>query len=145
MADAPQTYQNHVRWHPIFHFFLGPVMLINFIWSAVLFFMHPGWEQGRWLVVSFALVVMALLARVNPLKAQDRVIRLEEQLRYQRLLPANLAERAGALSIGQIIALRFASDAELPELAQKVLENKLSKPDEIKRTIKNWRADTLRV
>ena len=133
MADTPQTYQNHVRWHKPFHFFLMPVMLINFIWSVVELILYPGWDQGRWMVVSFALVVMAFLVRVNALRAQDRVIRLEEQLRYQRVLPADLAQRASALPVWQIIALRFASDAELPEIVRATLENKFSKSDEIKR------------
>ena len=145
MADAPQTYPNHVRWHKPFHFFLLPVFLINFIWSAVEFFMYPGWDQGRWVVVSFALIVLTILTRINPLRAQDRVIRLEEQLRYQRILPADLAQRASALTVWQVVALRFASDAELPELIRQTLDNKFSKSDEIKRAIKQWRADTVRV
>lgn len=145
MADAAQSYQNHVRWHPPFHFFLMPVMLINLIWSVVLFFRSPGWNQGEWVVVSLGLVVMTSLVRINPLKAQDRIIRLEEQLRYQRLLPADLARWAEAFTLGQIVALRFASDAELPELVRRVLDHELTKPDEIKRAIKHWRADTLRV
>jgi hypothetical protein len=145
MADAPQSYANHVRWHPIFHFFLAPVMLVNFIRSVVLFIKQPGWTAGEWVVMSFALVVLTLLVRVNPLRAQDRIIRLEEQLRYQRVLPPDLAARASQLSIGQIVALRFASDAELPELARQTLDGKFAKPAEIKKAIKNWRADTLRV
>ena len=145
MADTPQNYQNHVRWQKSFHFFLLPVFLINFIWSVVEFFLSPGWEPGRWVVVSFALIVLTILTRINPLRAQDRVIRLEEQLRYQRVLPPELAQRAHALTIWQIVALRFAPDAELPDLVRQTLENKFAKTDEIKRAIKNWRADTLRV
>jgi hypothetical protein len=120
-------------------------MLLNFIWALVLFVRSPGWDRGRWVIVSFALVAAVYLIRTYSLKVQDRLIRLEEQLRYQRTLPADLAGRAAALALHQIIALRFASDAELPELVQQVLEGKLSKPDEIKRAIKNWRPDTLRV
>ena len=78
----PQTYANHTRWQPTFHFFVVPVMVINFIWSIVEFVMTPGWNSGRWAVVSLALVVLAFLVRLNPLKAQDRIIRLEENLRY---------------------------------------------------------------
>jgi hypothetical protein len=96
-------------------------------------------------VVSLALATLAGLVRINPLKAQDRIIRLEEQLRYRQLLPADLAQRTTALTTGQIIALRFASDEELAGLVQQVLEGKLTKPAEIKRAIKNWRGDTLRV
>jgi len=145
MADAPQSYKNHVRMHPPFHYFLMPVMLINFIWQVVLFVLRPGWTQGEWVVVSAALVIMAFLVRINPLRAQDRIIRLEEQLRYQRVLPQDLAQRAATLRPGQIIALRFASDAELPGLVRQALDNNFAKPDEIKRAIKDWRADTFRV
>lgn len=145
MADTPQTYANHTRWHPPFHFFVVPVMLINFFWVVVLFFRNPTWTQGWLVVVSLALVVLTAIVRSNPLRAQDRIIRLEEWLRYQQLLPADLALRARTLTAGQIVALRFASDEELEGLVRHVLEGKLTKPAEIKREIKNWRADTLRV
>lgn len=145
MAATPQTYANHVRWHPPFHFFLMPVMLINVVWSITQFVRNPGWDQGWWVVVSLALVVLAALARTNPLKAQDRIIRLEEQVRYHQLLPADLAAQTGALTTGQIIALRFAPDEELAGLIRQVLEGQLTGPAEIKRAIKNWRGDMLRV
>ncbi len=145
MPETPQSYATHVRRHPLYHYFVAPVMLLNFIWAVVLFVRSPGWDRGKGVIVSFALVAAVYLIRTYSLKVQDRIIRLEERLRYQQLLPADLAERAGALPLPQIIALRFASDAELPELVQQVLEGKLSKPDEVKRAIKNWRADTFRV
>lgn len=145
MADTSQTYANHTRWHPPFHFFLAPVLLINLIVAIVQCVRFPGWERGWWIVVSLALIVVAALSRLNPLKVQDRLIRLEERLRYQQLLPADLARQTSALTPGQTVALRFASDDELPELVRQVLEGELTKPAEIKRAIKNWRADTLRV
>lgn len=145
MASTPQTYANHTRWHPPFHFFLVPVLLINLVWSIVLFVKNPGWTQGWLIVVSLALLVLMFLVRINPLRAQDRIIRLEEQLRYQQILPADLAREAANLRAGQIIALRFASDDELPGLIREVLEGRLTKPADIKRAIKNWRADTFRV
>ena len=144
-ATTAQTYENHVRWHPPFHFFLMPVMLINVVWAIVQFVRHPGWDQGWWIVVSLALATLAGLVRINPLKAQDRIIRLEEQLRYRQLLPADLAQQSATLTTGQIIALRFTSDEELAGLVRQVLEGKLTKPAEIKRAIKNWRGDVLRV
>lgn len=140
-----QTFANHTRWHPPFHFFVVPVMLINFIWSIVQFVMKPGWNSGWWIVVSLALLVMMFFVRLNPLKAQDRIIRLEEQLRYQRLLSPELSQQTSTLRPGQIIALRFAGDDELEELVCGVLAGRLSKPVEIKRAIKAWRADTFRV
>jgi hypothetical protein len=145
MADTSQTYASHTRWHPPFHFFVVPVMLINFVWSIVEFVKTPGRNQGWWIVVSAALVVLAFFARTNALKVQDRIIRLEEKLRYQQLLPADLAQQAGSLAVGQIIALRFASDGELEGLVREVLGGRLTKPAEIKKAIKNWRADTFRV
>jgi len=146
VADqSPQSYENHTRWHAPFHFFVAPVLVTNSVIAVVQLIRDPGLERGWWVVVSAALVVLAGLVRLNPLKAQDRVIRLEESLRYYQLLPADLAERAAALTTGQTIALRFASDAELEGLVRDVLEGRLTKPDEIKRAIKVWRPDTLRV
>jgi uncharacterized protein DUF6526 len=145
MADTQQSYANHTRWHPAFHFFVVPVMLINFVWAIVDFVKNPGANQGWWIVVSAALVGLALIARLNALKAQDRIIRLEERLRYQQLLPAELAQQCGSLPIGPVIALRFASDEELEGLVREVLGGRLTKSAEIKKAIKNWRGDTFRV
>ena len=145
MADTQQSYANHTRWQPPFHFFVLPVMLINFVWAIVDFVRTPGWNQGWWILVSLALVVLAFLVRVNSLRVQDRVIRLEERLRYQQLLPAELAQQCGSLGIGPTIALRFASDEELEGLIREVLAGRLTKSAEIKKAIKNWRGDTFRV
>jgi hypothetical protein len=145
MAATQQSYANHTRWHPLFHFFVAPVMLINFIIAIVQFVRTPGLSQGWWIVLSLALMGLAGLTRLNPLRAQDRIIRLEEKIRYQQLLPTDLARQTDALTRGQIIALRFAPDDELEELVRQVLEGKLTKSAEIKGSIQNWRADTLRV
>lgn len=145
MADTQQTYANHTRWHPPFHFFVMPVMLINFVWAIVEFVRTPGLNQGRWIVVSAALVGLAFVARINALKVQDRIIRLEERLRYQQLLPPELAQQCRSLHLGQMIALRFASGEELEGLVREVLGGRLTKSAEIKKAIKNWRGDTFRV
>ncbi|MFS8084386.1 MAG: DUF6526 family protein [Acidobacteriota bacterium] len=145
MAETQQSYANHTRWQPPFHFFVLPVMLINFVWAIVEFVKTPGWYQGWWIVVSLALVVLAFLVRINALRVQDRVIRLEERLRYQQLLPADLSQQCGSIAIGPVIALRFASDEELEGLVREVLGGRITKPGEIKKVIKNWRGDTLRV
>jgi hypothetical protein len=142
---ATQNFANHTRWHPPFHFFVLPVMLINFIWSIVQFVMAPGWNSGWWIVVSLALLVLTPFVRMNALKAQDRIIRLEETIRYQQVLSPAVIQQAGALTVGQIVALRFAADDELEELVSAVAAGKLSKPKDIKQAIKNWRADTFRV
>jgi len=148
MAEQ-QNYSNHTRWFPLFHFVLMPLLLLNFLSHVVRLFMAPP-ESGRktlafWVLLSVVLILMALVSRLQPLKAQDRVIRLEERLRYKEILAPEFAEKASNLPVSQIIALRFASDEELPNLVQQVLEGKLTSQKEIKMAIKNWRADYHRV
>jgi Family of unknown function (DUF6526) len=145
VADVPQSYENHTRWHAPFHFFVAPVLLTNVVVAVVQLIRDPGLDRGWWLVVSTALLVLAGLVRINPLRAQDRIIRLEEGLRYYQLLPEELARRTPSLTTAQTVALRFASDEELEGLVREVLEGRLTKPGEIKRAVKHWRADTLRV
>jgi hypothetical protein len=145
MTTTPQSFANHTRWHAPFHFFVVPVLLINVIWTIVVFVKQPDRNSGWAIVVALALVVLATLVRLNPLKAQDRLIRLEEQLRYQQVLSPPVRQQAGALTPGQMIALRFAGDDELEELVAAVAAGKLTNNGEIKRAIKNWRPDTFRV
>lgn len=145
MPDVPQTYENHTRWHAPFHFFVAPVLLTNVVVAVVQLVRAPGLETGWWVVVSAALLALAGLVRSSPLRAQDRIIRLEGSLRYYQLLPEELAARAASLTTAQTVALRFAPDEELEGLMREVIEGRLTKPDDIKRAIRNWRADTLRV
>ena len=140
-----QTFANHTRWHPPFHFFVLPVMLINFFWAVVVFVKAPDWNSGWWIVVSLALLLLTVFTRTNSLRVQDRLIRLEEKLRYQQLLSPALAQQCKALTTGQTVALRFANDDELEALVNQVVAGKLAKPKDIKQAIKNWRADTFRV
>jgi uncharacterized membrane protein len=142
---TPQTFANHTRWQPWFHFFVAPVMLINFFWAVVMFFKDPNRNTGWWIIVSIALLVLAFLVRLNSLKVQDRLIRLEEKLRYQQLLSPAVCQQTSALRPDQIVALRFAADDELEALVSAVLAGKFNKNADIKRAIKNWRADTFRV
>ena len=144
---TPQNYKNHGRFDPPMHFFVFPVLLINFIVTIVFAIHH--WHHHRnlhlWLVVvSAALVVLATKCRVNDLKNQDRIIRLEEKLRLASLLPPGDLAHAHELDIKQIVALRFASDAELPALVHKTITQGLE-PKAIKQNITNWRADDHRV
>ncbi len=97
------------------------------------------------ILLAIGLLLLSLAARLQALKAQDRVIRLEESLRYSTILPDDLAQKAGKLKTGQIIALRFASDEELPQLVEKTLNGELNSSKEIKLAVKNWRGDYLRV
>lgn len=145
MADKPvQTRQNHTRLHPPYHFFLVWVALITVILAIVTLIRAPGWASLWGVVLAIAASLAVYLLRAYPLKAQDRIIRLEERLRLALLLPETLRPRIGELTEGQLIALRFASDAELPGLAEKTLAGNL-KPAEIKKSITNWRPDHFRI
>ena len=145
MADNPQNFANHTRWHPPFHFFILPVMLVNVIWSIVVFVRAPDRTSGWWIVVSLALLLLTFFVRTNSLKVQDRLIRLEEKVRYQQILSPAVVQQTSALTVAQIVALRFAGDDELEELVGAVLAGKLTNPKDIKQAVKNWRADTFRV
>lgn len=142
---SPQTYANHARFHPLFHFFLAPGSLLLIVLAAVNLF-RSDFRLDAWILLLIAILFFAALylMRAYPLKAQDRIIRLEERLRLQRLLPAPLAQRIPELTEYQLTALRFASDNELPALVEKVLSSKMP-PKEIKKSIVSWRADTFRV
>jgi len=142
---AEQNYANHVKWVPAFHFFVMPVLVLNF-GQSVYQMIHWGFSFGRLvdLLTAAALVTLMFLARLFALKVQDRVIRLEERLRMERLLPADLKSRIGEFRPAQLVALRFASDEELPELTRKVLNDKIQETKAIKLMVKNWRADYLR-
>jgi hypothetical protein len=144
-----QNFANHRRFVPGYHYVAFGILVINLIWSLFrLFAGLPGvgfFDRLLNVAVAVALLLLAWYLRVFPLKAQDRVIRLEEALRLERLLPANLKTRIGDLRPGQLVALRFASDAELPELTRTVLDRGITSPDEIKKMVRSWRADHLRM
>jgi hypothetical protein len=144
MPDKAQTYENHGRLHPFFHFVLVPILFINVILSIVWLVRNPSLTSAWYLVMALALVILATLARTNPMKVQDRVIRLEERLRLYALLPESQRHRIPELTEDQLIGLRFASDDELPALAERALNEKLTRKD-IKKAIVNWRADHWRV
>ena len=145
MAEAVQTYKTHIRWVPAFHFFVLPILLINAIVSGGRFIGNPNWMTGWGFLVTVALFLGMFLLRGMPLRAQDRLIRLEERARFDRLLPGDLRPRVGELTTAQFIALRFAPDDEVPDLTRRALAGELKTQADIKRAIKNWRADTLRV
>lgn len=142
---AKQNYHNHVRWHAPHHFILTPILLINFIFALVRLVQNPNIDRAEFLFLSIGLIIAGVLIRINALRVQDRLIRLEEQLRYEKLLPKDLSTAANQLNRSQINALRFAPDAELSELVNRALKGEFKKSDEIKRAVKNWRGDYLRV
>lgn len=121
------------------------MLTINLLWAAVRLYQEPSWDRVEFLFLAIAFALMALAARAQAVKAQDRIIRLEERLRYNDVLSPELAEKAYDLPVGQMIALRFASDEELPGLIERVLSGELQTGKEIKQAVTNWRADYLRV
>ncbi len=147
MPETPQSYSHHTRWDPLFHFFVLPIFFLAAVTAMVMhLFVHRGHPLHGVLITLFAIAALIALFKIRlyALKVQDRVIRLEERLRLATLLPEGVRSRIPELTERQLIALRFASDGELAGLAQKALNEKLS-PDDIKKSIKNWRADNWRV
>ena len=144
MERKPQSLANHAKFDPIFHFVLAPLLLILFI-GAVRSALNEATGLAWWRAgMAFALLLLLFKARIYSLKVQDRLIRLEERLRLQRLLPSNQQGLIDQLTEQQLVALRFASDAELPELAERAAREKLPLK-EIKQSIKSWRPDYFRV
>ena len=145
MSTTPQTYQNHAKFVPFYHYVLLPLLLVNLLVMAYQTWQQPGLFTGWALVLALGLIGTALFARTFALKAQDRLIRLEERIRMRELLPQDLKPRINDFSAEQLIALRFASDAELPELAARVLRDNVQQRDAIKKMVKSWRADDCRM
>lgn len=141
---VPQTYANHTRWDPLFHYFLLPVAAIHFLLSVWKLIRQPGVETAWLTVLGLAAVVAVFKIRTNALSVQNRVIRLEERLRLASLVGEPLRSRLGELTAGQLVALRFASDAEIPGLVDKVLRDKMTGAG-IKKAIVTWRPDYQRV
>ncbi|MFY9530346.1 MAG: DUF6526 family protein [Candidatus Acidiferrales bacterium] len=139
-----QNFENHVRTVPGFHFVVLGIFALNLIWSIYRLIRSFSAESVISLLLAVAFLLFAFYARIFALAVQDRVIRLEMQLRLQQLLPTELRLRIGEFTVGQLIALRFASDEELTGLARKVLDEKLDDRKVIKKMIKNWKPDFLR-
>jgi hypothetical protein len=152
MAERkPQTLANHTRFDPPFHFFIVPILVLGLILTLIHFFAHITHGDMRDHIHSFLLILLALAlltwafkTRLYALRVQDRVIRLEERLRLMQLLPEPLRSRIPELTESQLCGLRFASDSELPKLAERALNEKLSRAD-IKKAIQSWRPDYWRV
>jgi hypothetical protein len=144
MAQQTQTFKNHARFLPAFHFFVLPVLLINVLNTLRQLYLAPSRSTGFAVVVAAALLTLGFLSRVMALSVQDRVIRLEMRLRLREWLPPALVARINELTPRQLIALRFASDAELSDLVREVLDGKLATQKEIKMRVKNWQEDWLR-
>lgn len=141
-----QSFEKHSRYIPGFHFVAFPILLVNFVFSLYLTYTQDFSKTSIWNVfVALALVLVAWYSRTMPLTAQDRIIRLEERMRLQEKLPAELRARAAEINPRHLVGLRFASDEELPDLAQRCLNGEFKTSTDVKRAIRNWRPDNLRV
>ena len=143
--STPQSAASHTRWVPAFHFFVLPILLINALVAISTLIKAPSTGTAWGALVGLALFGAAFFSRIMPLSAQDRLIRLEETLRMQRVLPATQHGDIAKLTRFQFVALRFASDAELAELVGRTVKGEFAKPLDIKKAIRGWRPDELRV
>jgi hypothetical protein len=144
MAKEAQNFRNHSKVVPAFHLFVLPMLIVNLVSMIVFACRHFSYRSVEGALTALALLLGIMYARMFALKVQDRVIRLEMRLRLAEILPADLRGRIGEFTLAQLIALRFASDAELPALGRKVLDEKIGERKAIKAMVQNWQADELR-
>jgi len=145
MAEKPQNLQNHVRVVPPYHMFVFPVLFVNIGWAIYRVVKFPiSFPTVFGVFLSVALLLLALYARLFVLTVQDRVIRLEMRLRLAEILPPDLRPRIPEFTVAQLVSMRFACDAELPALARKVLDDKMSDRKAIKQLVKDWQGDYVR-
>lgn len=142
--QAPQSLKNHLRFDPLFHFFLALVAWANLIVATVHLVRHPNFFSAWLVVLSAAAIVLIFKLRLYPMKVQDRVIRLEERMRLQALAPSEWHTQIFQLTEDQLIGLRFAADDEVVELAKQALEHNLNRK-QIKERVRSWRPDHWRV
>jgi hypothetical protein len=145
MADAKvQTFENHAHIIPAYHYFTLGLIVVNLLYRLYVAVVAFSTDALMSLFVAIALLMIFFFARIFALRVQDRVIRLEMRLRLAGILPPDLRTRINDLSVNQLCSLRFASDAELPELTRKVLDERLDDRRTIKKMVRDWQADWLR-
>jgi hypothetical protein len=144
MPKPAQSFESHARWFPMYHFLASPVTALaaaHLIWFAI---RNPSTHHFLEALYAVAISAAVLSSRIMAITVQNRLIRLEMRLRLKEVLPAPLAARIPELTVRQLIALRFASDAEMPALVERTLKGEFAKPRDIKRAIKDWQSDYLR-
>jgi hypothetical protein len=142
--STPQSFKNHGRFDPAFHFVLFFVVILNLVYAGIHLYRQQTISAAWYLVLSLVVFIPLFKLRTNPLKVQDRVIRLEERMRLQALAPEEWHTQIYRLTEDQLIGLRFAADDEVVELAKQALEENLNRK-QIKERIKSWRADNWRI
>ena len=145
MSQPAQSFENHAKFVPLYHYVANALVLFPTLYFGYRAVTSLSLETIALFLFGVGVVLVTVFARFFPLGVQDRVIRLEEQLRLERLLPGELRPRIAELQTSQLIGLRFASDGELTELVGRVLEGGLREQKEIKQAVKAWRADHQRI
>lgn len=145
MAAPTQTFENHARFVPLYHYVTYPLILVVLVWSVVRLVQVPSADRLLVFLLSLGLALAAYWARAFALGVQDRVIRLEERLRLERLLKEDMRARIDDLTVDQLIGLRFASDPELEELVGAVLAGGVADRKAVKAMVKSWRPDHQRI
>jgi low affinity Fe/Cu permease len=146
MNEQTQSFANHRRLYPLYHYFALPILYANIVMTLVYAYRHPGtikWNLWQ-IIVAMALAVAVLVLRASTIIVQNRLIRLEQRMRLAATLPDRLRARVPELTISQLIGLRFASDAELPALVERCLSGDLKGAEDVKRAITTWQPDYLR-
>jgi Family of unknown function (DUF6526) len=142
--SVQQSYANHARYYPLYHFVVFPILLANAVVALRAVFATPSFASAWSAVVAITLVLLGWSARAMALTVQDRVIRLEERLRLERILPADLLGVIPTLKRHQLVALRFAGDSELADIVRRIQQGELTAHQDIKKAVKIWRPDLLR-
>lgn len=146
MSDkTTQSFENHTKNVPLFHFVVAPILLVNLLWAFYRLVTQSSVSNLMSALLAVGLMLLFFFARTFALGVQDRVIRLEERLRLDRILPDDLSPSINDYTTNQLVALRFASDDELPDLSRKILDEGISDRKTIKKMIINWRADHQRI
>ena len=141
--DDFQNYGTHRRWNAPWHFVVFPILLVNALVEVIELTRAPSRQSAWAALVALALAGALALLRRMTLTAQNRIIRLEEHLRLNRLLPGR-HEDIDELTLDQLIAIRFASDAEVPHMVDRIMSGEIKTQDEVKRAVQHWRPDHLR-
>lgn len=144
MPNKPQSFERHAAWQPMFHFIASPITMLaalHLIWVAIT---NPSARHIGDAILMFAIAAGIFASRIMSLTVQNRVIRLEMRLRLKEILPAALVPRINELTVRQLVALRFASDAEMPALVERTLKGEFATQKDIKRAITDWQPDYLR-
>jgi hypothetical protein len=144
MAAIAQSYANHRRIFPLFHYVALPILILNLGAAVAHLVKRPSLWNGWLVVLSVGLVAGLVASRSSALMVQNRLIGLEMRLRLAAILPADLRSRIPELRVRQLIGLRYAGDAELPGLVERCLHGELETADAVKRAIREWRPDFLR-